>query len=436
MWILGILGYLRTASDRTHHTENESGRHLLPQGLRLLGEWLWWKTILKPKISLLATTLLVLSFAPLVTALDSGTDIPASSGASILADQAILTFNDQPLASYDGHIPGYARTMPTHGQQLDLNSPAAQAYLTYLANQHEVAKGWLKDNAKDVQVIYDYSIVVNGIAVQLNGHNINHLLNAPGASWIEPAYLYQVDDDVSNALIGAPAVWAAEGGQSNAGAGIKIGIIDTGIDQTHPFLTDNSLAIPAGFPKCDAIDSAVGTPDTSCLFTTNKVIVAKVFQTQAKTNFDAHAAQAHGTHVSGIATGVANTCAPFVGCAMSGVAPKAYLGNYNVFPGNITSATSLDITKAIEAAVADGMNVLNLSLGGGARPDDVLVNAVNRAVDAGLVVAIAAGNSGPGSATIESPGTASNVITVGASTDPHFVGIPVSVSGLGTFGGA
>jgi minor extracellular serine protease Vpr len=121
---------------------------------------------------------------------------------------------------------------------------------------------------------------------------------------------------------------------------------------------------------------------------------------------------------------------------MSGVAPQAYLGNYNVFPGNIRGATSLDIAKAVEAAVSDGMDVLNLSLGGGARPNDVLVNAVNRAVDAGVVVAIAAGNAGPGVGTIESPGIASNVITVGASVDPHFVGIPVSPSGLGTFGGA
>jgi subtilisin family serine protease len=257
-----------------------------------------------------------------------------------------------------------------------------------------------------------------------------------GAVAVAPVNTYHIDDDVSNNLINAPAVWSALGGQSNAGAGVKIGIIDTGIDQTHPFLTDNTLAVPAGFPKCDAIDSSVGQADTSCLFTSNKVIVAKVFQIQAKTNFDAHAAQAHGSHVSGIAAGVANTCAPFVGCQMSGVAPKAYLGNYNVFPGNILGATSLDIAMAVETAVSDGMDVLNLSLGGGAIPNDVLVNAVNSAVDAGVVVAIAAGNAGPGVGTIESPGIARNVITVGASTDPHFVGIPVSPSGLGTFGGA
>jgi minor extracellular serine protease Vpr len=82
------------------------------------------------------------------------------------------------------------------------------------------------------------------------------------------------------------------------------------------------------------------------------------------------------------------------------------------------------------------MDVLNLSLGGPARPNDVLVNAVNHAVDAGVVVAIAAGNAGPLPGTIESPGIAAKAITVGASTNPHFIGIPVTVTSLGTFGAA
>jgi minor extracellular serine protease Vpr len=125
-----------------------------------------------------------------------------------------------------------------------------------------------------------------------------------------------------------------------------------------------------------------------------------------------------------------------VGCTLSGIAPKAFLGNYNVFPGNVLSASSHDIAKAVDSAVADGMDVLNLSLGGTAKPDDVLVNTVNSATDAGVVVAIAAGNAGPGAGTIESPGIADKVITVGASTNPHFIGVPVTVTGIGTFGAA
>src|SRR5438445_8251032 len=110
---------------------------------------------------------------------------------------------------------------------------------------------------------------------------MSHLLNAPGASWVVPDYLFHLDMNRSPMLIGAPVLWNAVGGQSNAGAGIKIGIIDTGIDASHPFLTDNSLVVPKGYPKCDALDSAVHKADTSCLFTSNKVLVAKMFCTQA-----------------------------------------------------------------------------------------------------------------------------------------------------------
>jgi len=390
---------------------------------------------MKTQILLSVIFVSVLSLAPIFTgAIYTGSDATPSPDG-VLTDNAIIVLKDQPLASYDGHVQGYARTMPTPGHKLDLSSAAAQSYSTYLANGRGLAEGWLKNNAPEVKVIDEYSVVLNAIAVQLNGHSMSHLLNAPGASWVVQDYLFHLEMNRSPTLIGAPVLWNAVGGQSNAGAGIKIGIIDTGIDQTHPFLTDNTLPALAGFPKCDAIDSAVGIVDTQCNFVSNKVVVAKVFET--RTNFDGHAAQEHGTHVSGIAAGVANTCAPFIpACNLSGIAPKAYLGNYNVFPGNVLSASSHDIAKAVDAAVADGMDVLNLSLGGGARPNDVLVNAVNSAVDAGVVVAIAAGNAGPGPGTVESPGIADKVITVGASTNPHFIGISVSTSSLGTFGAA
>src|SRR2546430_8701946 len=139
-----------------------------------------------------------------------------------------------------------------------------------------------------------------------------------------------------------------------------------------------------------------------CKYVSNKVIVAKMFCTQPVcVVFDAQAKQDHGSHVSGIAAGVANTCAPFVGCTMSGGAPQAFLGSYNVFPGKVTDASSADIAMAVDAAVADGMDVLNLSLGGAPTSHDPLVTAVDDAVDAGVIVAIAAGNAGPGPATIE-----------------------------------
>src|SRR5205085_5609086 len=110
---------------------------------------------------------------------------------------------------------------------------------------------------------------------------------------------------------------------------------------------------------------------------------------------------------------------------MSGIAPGAFLGNYNVFPDNVGNARSEDILNAVDAAIADGMDVLNLSLGGGYHGNnDLVAIGLDNAVAAGVTVAVAAGNSGPGGGTVESPGRARNIITVGASTNQRFVGQP------------
>src|SRR5207248_496146 len=142
----------------------------------------------------------------------------------------------------------------------------------------------------------------------------------------------------------------------------------------------------------------------------------------------------------GIAAGVTGQTAVVNGVAiddMSGIAPGAFLGNYNVFPGDVTDARSEDILNAVDAAIADGMDVLNLSLGGGYHGNnDLLAIGLDNAVEAGLTVAVAAGNSGPGQGTIESPGRARKVITVGASTNQHFVGQPVTYNPPGTTVGA
>src|SRR5438132_3309560 len=236
--------------------------------------------------------------------------------------------------------------------------------------------------------------------------------------------------------------WNAAGGRSLAGAGIKIGDIDSGIDETHPFFDPTGFTYPAGFPKCDAADSNSHHQDQDCNYVSPKVIVAKVFYNKAHQQaLDAQAIQDHGTNTAGIAAGVTGQTAVVNGVNiddMSGIAPGAWLGNYNVFPGAVDNARSEDILNAVDAAIADGMDVLNLSLGGGYHGNnDLLANGLDNAVDAGVVVAVAAGNSGPGAGTLESPGRARKVITVGASTNQHFVGQPFTYpAGGGTTIGA
>ena len=108
--------------------------------------------------------------------------------------------------------------------------------------------------------------------------------------------------------------------------------------------------------------------DQDCKYVSPKVIVAKVFYGRARQEgLDAQAVQDHGSHTAGIAAGVTGKTAVVNGVSvgdMSGIAPGAWLGNYNVFPGAVLNARDVDIASAVEAAVEDGMDVLNLSLGG------------------------------------------------------------------------
>src|SRR5258708_36162954 len=93
---------------------------------------------------------------------------------------------------------------------------------------------------------------------------MDSLKAAPGVSLVEPSLTYAPTMNRSVGVINAPAAWAAVGGVAHAGAGIKVGVLDTGIDQTHPFLTDNTLTPPAGIAK-------VGPGDQE--FTSKKVVV-------------------------------------------------------------------------------------------------------------------------------------------------------------------
>ena len=372
-----------------------------------------------PHIAAALAVLLLAAMAAPVFASTGTSDAPQPQ-TGVYEGYAMVILTDPPLADW----PGAARTK---NGRLDFTAGANGRYRAALGQARNDFKQWLQSTKSPAQVVHEYDTVLNGLAVRLNGATLDSLRGGPGVTLVEPSFTYTMVMDRSPALINAPALWAALGGVNNAGAGMKIGVIDSGIDQTHPFLTDNSLVPPAGFPKFDAGDQQ---------YTSKKVIVAKVYYTGKPGVLHANAAQEHGTHVSGTIAGVNGTdaAAPADGSApavngLTGIAPKAFLGNYNVFPGSITSAASHDIAQAIEDAVQDGMDVINMSLGGGINGyQDQLTVATNRAVDAGVVVAVAAGNAGPGVNTVGSPGQAENAITACATTNSHYFGIHVTTS--------
>src|SRR5436190_10582863 len=333
-------------------------------------------------------------------------------------------------------------TKPAHGRKIDFKSYAVRSYRSQLNAIRNDFKRWLRANAPGARVTSEYDISLNAVAVQLNGTPLATIAAAPMVDRAEYNALYHPTLSESYKIINAMGAWTAAGGRTTAGAGIKIGDIDTGIDDTHPFFDPTGFSYPPGFPKCNAADSNSHHQDVDCKYTSPKVIVAKVFYNKnQQQGLDAQAIQDHGTHTAGIAAGVTGKTAVVNGVSiddMSGIAPGAWLGNYNVFPDGVLDARSEDILNAVDAAIADGMDVLNLSLGGGYHGNnDLLAIGLDNAVEAGLSVAVAAGNSGPGQGTVESPGRARKVITVAASTNKHFVGQPFTYPmGGGTTVGA
>jgi subtilisin family serine protease len=360
-----------------------------------------------------------------------------TKGPTVDTSSVIVQLKGDPLTTY-------VQTKPPQGKKIDFNSNTVKSYRAQLSALRNDFKNWLQANAPKAKITSQYDISLNAVAVQLNGTSLETIAGAPMVQQVQYNALYHPDLSESYKIINASGAWAAAGGRAGAGAGIKIGDIDTGIDETHDFFDPTGFSYPPGFPKCDAADSTTHTPDSNCNYVSPKVIVAKVFYNKAKVQgLDAQAVQEHGTFTAGIAAGVTGKTAVVKGVSiddMSGIAPGAFLGNYNVFPGGVLNARSEDILNAVDAAIADGMDVLNLSLGGFSSNSagiDVLTLGLDNAVDAGVVVAVVAGNSGPGAGTIESPGRAPKVITVGASTNQHFVGQPVTYpSGGGTTVGA
>jgi len=353
-------------------------------------------------------------------------------GPAVDTSSVIVQLKGDPVSKFS------SKSAP--GKKIDFNNNTVKSYRAQLSAQRNDFKQWLQTYAPKAKVTSQYDISLNAVAVQLNGTSLDTIKGAPMVQSVQYNALYHPDLSESHKIINADAAWNAAGGRSNAG--IKIGDIDTGIDETHPFFDPAAFSYPSGFPKCDAADSATHKANQNCEHVSPKVIVAKVFNNKLNQNgFDAAAVQDHGTHTAGIAAGVTGQTAVVQGVSiddMSGIAPGAWLGNYNVFPGDVTNARSEDILNAVDAAIADGMDVLNLSLGGGYHGNnDLLAIGLDNAVEAGVTVAVAAGNSGPGGGTVESPGRARNVITVGASTNQHFVGQPFTYpAGGGTTVGA
>ncbi|GBC77532.1 Minor extracellular protease vpr [bacterium HR08] len=351
----------------------------------------------------------------------------------------IVILEDEPIATYRGTKRGWAATSlaaapDNHiGGKLDLNSARSRAYAAYLQRQQELFLAKVREQIPEAVVHFRYTVLLNGLALTVPAEKLELLAMFPEVVEIFPIVEIFPESrarasgavlplDTSHALMGAEDLWQAVGGRENAGAGIRIGIVDTGVDFDHPMLQDATLTPPSGFPRANTGENLAN----------GKVIVAKVFQSiidrQARLDPRFRTAQdltGHGTHVASCAAGAILDLRTFPGArpvVISGVAPKAFLGSYRV----CAPRCGLDsLLAGIEEAVRDGMDVINISLG--APTSAPLDRAANNAVTSGVIVVAAAGNDGPppsetqnvAGGTVRSPANAQRVIAVGATTNAH-----------------
>ncbi|WP_186667821.1 S8 family serine peptidase [Sporosarcina sp. BP05] len=276
---------------------------------------------------------------------------------------------------------------------------------------------------------FSYDTVLNGFATSVKADDLEKLLEIEGVVLVEPDAIRQAldipskdDGEVKAAMstslpfLGIDGLWE-KGIEGNS---VKVGVLDTGIDYDHPEFEGvykggkNYITHGSTYARPRADDDPYETSPLDRKSTTPE------FDSQGGSFYTSH-----GTHVAGTIAAQGKNA-----YGIKGIAPKVELYAYRVLGGYGSGATA-GIIKAIDDSVKDGMQVINLSLGGSsnsATASDAI--AINNAMLGGTVAVIATGNSGPNRGTIGNPSTAALGIAVGNSTNPeemHKASVSVTV---------
>jgi subtilisin family serine protease len=347
---------------------------------------------------------------------------PVGKGTS---DVYVVQLGEAPVAGYEGSLAGYPATKPNAGKKLDKRDPNVRRYAAYLRSRHDAVA-----NGIGAARLYDYEYSFNGFAAPLSKSQVAALRRDPRVVSVERDALSRITTDNTPSFLGLNApggIWSQLGGQGKAGEDVVIGLVDTGIWPEHPSFSGAGYGPPpAGWNgECQPGEQ------WSQQHCNNKLIGARYYE-KGYGHFSGGLAgdyqsardhDGHGTHTASTAGGNAGVAASVLGVdrgTISGIAPRARIAAYKAcWP---EGCATTDLVAAIDAAVADGVDVINYSIGDGdpsfLDPDDV---AFLFARAAGVFVAASAGNSGPGSSTVDHGGPW--LTTVAASTQNRsFVG--------------
>jgi subtilisin family serine protease len=343
--------------------------------------------------------------------------VPAAAkspgGTGFTDGRYIVTFAEDPVASYDGSVPGFAATRPRAGHKIDRNANAVRAWRQHMTSRHDSALAKV-----GATKIYDYTVATNGVAAQLTAAQANKLAKTPGVIGLTRDERAQVDTTLSPHFLGLDAqggVWSQLGGAKNAGAGVVVGVVDSGIwPESQAFRGGTDIPVPAGW--AGTCVSGEQFSQKSC---NDKLIGARYYvdgfgkQNVAQEDFvSPRDGSGHGSHTSSTAAGNNGTDVTIDGKQIgtgSGMAPGAKLAMYKVCwegqPGIPAGCFNSDSVAAINDAVLDGVDVINYSIGGSSESSvlDPVEQAFRAAANAGVFVANSAGNSGPGASTLDHP---------------------------------
>ena len=388
----------------------------------------------------------------------------------------IVQLADAPAATYAGGVSGIAATRPSGGAKLDSTAPNVRAYVNHLAVRRsaELAKAGVR-----AATLHSYSYTYNGFSALLTDAQAQALKKSAGVSSVVESALHTADTTRTPGFLGISnpgGLWSQLDAASRQikGEDVIIGVIDTGVWPENASFGDKTdaqgnpvaysgagVALAYGPPPAKWKGACIAGQGFTAAMCNNKLIGARYYgdawiagATASTAGSDPYTLNSrleyisprdgagHGSHTASTSGGNSGVVASIYGVGagtMSGIAPRARIAVYKalwtasdtgrVTPQSHDGGQTADILKAIDDAVADGVDVINYSVSGTLTnfADPIEIAYLN-ATAAGVFVAASAGNSGPGNQVAHiSPW----LMTVAASTHDRFTVADVSENGVG-----
>ncbi len=322
----------------------------------------------------------------------------------------IIKLKKESLVHYKGDVAGLRTTSPAAlgVRKLDAKSADSIAYLSFLENDLTQVKSSISSLfQRDLGKTHDYFYASYGFALELTQDEAILLANQSYVLSVEKDKQYELNTDAGPKFIGANTLWDGTNmpdSSLNQGEGVIVGIIDTGINMTHPSFSDlpeDGYDFAAANPL-GAGNFVAGSACSATFVCNDKLIGAWDFADDGTETDGPEDSNGHGSHVASTAAGNAITAPPggFVSVTgavlnapeISGVAPHAHIISYDVC---VNSCSGFAISSAINQAIADGVDVISFSISGGLSPwsssnsDRIYLDAVA----AGIMVSTSAGNT-------------------------------------------